>query len=262
MPAEPATNLTEVIDWLAKTLFGNRRDALTRLVDQLNRPERRRTVREANRHFRTTVAAYLYITRRLGISSRFQPDTLRVSYLHCLPENIHRIMANNTMNLASMTVQALGAHALGVEEQLQNLYNTDEELNHQEVPSGDRSIQYKNPEVNDQPMVDIKPRTPCPSCGGEHWRRDCPHASHRCEKCKGLGHLPSHCRTTIITENGRETGRVLRQGRKLRFEVREGATVAQTKKDFEAWLRREVKRDEAPRTRRPKEANKGNKGSK
>nr|XP_049466987.1 uncharacterized protein K02A2.6-like [Anopheles coluzzii] len=45
-----------------------------------------------------------------------------------------------------------------------------------------------------QPKRD-NPTTPCWSCGGLHWSRDCPYKQHRCTTCSRTGHKEGYCNT-------------------------------------------------------------------
>lgn len=38
----------------------------------------------------------------------------------------------------------------------------------------------------------------CRACGGPHWVKDCMYTSHRCEKCRRLGHKEENCPSTVI----------------------------------------------------------------
>uniref|UniRef100_A0A914P7D8 CCHC-type domain-containing protein n=1 Tax=Panagrolaimus davidi TaxID=227884 RepID=A0A914P7D8_9BILA len=38
------------------------------------------------------------------------------------------------------------------------------------------------------------PPTPCPACGGAHWKADCPFKDATCHACSGKGHIAKACK--------------------------------------------------------------------
>ncbi|XP_041769577.1 uncharacterized protein K02A2.6-like [Anopheles merus] len=53
-----------------------------------------------------------------------------------------------------------------------------------------------------QPKRD-NPTTPCWSCGGLHWSRDCPYKQHRCTTCSRTGHKEGYCNTIRSRKPGK-----------------------------------------------------------
>ena len=47
-----------------------------------------------------------------------------------------------------------------------------------------------------------KPSTPCPSCGDDHWRRECKHKDAKCHSCGVVGHISKVCKKEKPVKTG------------------------------------------------------------
>ena len=68
-----------------------------------------------------------------------------------------------------------------------------------------------------------QPYSPCPSCSGSHWKKDCPYKKTRCFSCGLIGHISKACRNLALKDN---KGRV-----ETRVEPKSSSIVMHQRKD-------------------------------
>lgn len=66
---------------------------------------------------------------------------------------------------------------------------TGEEKNQKKYHSGKKESRKKSDGTNSN-----RPSKPCYGCGGNHWKKDCPHAKTKCHKCGKIGHIARVCK--------------------------------------------------------------------
>lgn len=69
----------------------------------------------------------------------------------------------------------------------------------QKPPQEHRQHRKQQPPLQRKPGTPTArsvPPSPCFRCGDLHWSKDCTHVSHKCNKCKRVGHLESQCGRT------------------------------------------------------------------
>ena len=72
----------------------------------------------------------------------------------------------------------------------------------QRLPEAAAAVNYVKRTNDQKPQRPVnKPKSPCPACGGDHWKKDCKFKDAVCHSCNKPGHLKSMCKPSKSHDN-------------------------------------------------------------
>lgn len=197
--------LEDVGDVVAGELFGSSR-AASEFEPYFFQSHRCGSVLEAQSTFHKASTTYGYLCRRVQRTTVLTSEVQADSFLRHCPECVEKKVKAKNKRLVEYGNTFNAAHE---EERILK------ELNGGRLP----------PSTSPRPAfaADQSPRTsaddsnrrvpgPCFSCGGNHFRKDCPHRDERCSRCGYKGHLESACRNHVTKDASGRPRMVVKAG--------------------------------------------------
>ena len=161
-------------------------------------------------HVRKFLSRYMQVCVRHGRTLTLSVERAREYTVNSLPREVqYHIEMEETMRGPCVSFDDLISQATGVECVLKRQTVLKVKGYPAEEWDEEREDTYKRSSNSSyvQPTSDkikTQPSTPCAACMGNHWQKDCPHRSHRCEQCLRLGHIEKACKSLVLrTPDGR-----------------------------------------------------------
>ena len=150
---------------------------------------RETTVHRAHSTLIRAIRTYSYVSRRRSRANFLTEPFAADALLRCVPEVVANRVQDKHPPLLKFS-EALAA-CQQAESQLRLRHGGS-------LPPTLAPVSYIG---TPSPRPTPTPKGACYGCGGNHFRRDCPHLKLRCSSCNKLGHSSTHCRTVVVKDN-------------------------------------------------------------
>ncbi len=191
------------------------------LVQDIVLPKRFETVRESVSNHKQKLTNYARCRGRWNLPHLLTDAIIPISLKLSLPIDIEEHL--NIQNVQNETVDSISKTAAIVEAARirTRTITALAQPTHYDYGGPHRQIYRTNPPIEGGPYQGIHalpaapqsysgpPRSNCNGCGGDHWRKNCPHRESRCYNCEEIGHISTVCRTSVDRDrSGRLTSKV------------------------------------------------------
>ena len=167
----------------------------------LLQPKRQPTVFEARMHLEDQISRYSRLCERWRHPFHLSDIRCVEMALQTLPSQLEEDIR---AHFDEPEWDQIWKRAASREERLQT-HSTNLVLAASSNPIVEEDTTMTNAVSTLPPTKKKKPSSPCPACGGAHWRKDCPFKKARCFECNQVGHIRNSCRNLAVKDN---SGRV------------------------------------------------------